>query len=415
MSVASRSAALARHLRLLAIAGTASIALAGCVTKPAAPPAPVAPVAEPGTMPTHPLTENKPTFFNMANIPSDHTPVRVGVILPLQSGSAAVKALADTMLKAAELAVYDSGNKDIVLMTADEGSTAADASAAAERLLNQGAEIIVGPLFAPAVRAVAPAARDRGVVVLAFSTDSSVAGDGVYLMGFLPQNDVNRVVSYALEHDHHKFAVLAPNSAYGDITLDALRATLKDTKGELGDVVRFPDTEDGALNPAAKAAKTDADALLIPDGGPVLRAISPTLGTDGLDPGKVKLLGTGLWNDPANLTQPTLNGGWFAAVDPKNNETFDAKYRAAFDVNPPPLAALAYDALSLVAVLAKGEPYKRFTRAALADPNGFSGVDGIFRFMPDGTTERGLAVLQVSPDGFRVVDPAPTTFVKPGS
>jgi branched-chain amino acid transport system substrate-binding protein len=416
MPVVSRSAALARHVRLLAIAGAASIALAACVTKPAAPTAPVAPVVEPGTTPTNPLTENKPTFFNMPNTPADHTPVRVGVILPFGSGSAAVKALAETMLKAAELALYEAGNKDIVLMTADEGSTTADASAAAVKLLNQGAEIIVGPLFAPAVRAVAPECRDRGVLVLAFSTDSSVAGDGIYLMGFLPQNDVNRIVSYALTQGHHKFAALVPSTAYGDITLDALHTTLKGTKGEIGDIERYQGTEDGAIGPAARIAKTDSDAMLIPEGGQVLRAISPTLGTSGLDPAKVKLLGTGLWNDPANLSAPTLNGGWFAATDPKNDIAFNAKYRAAFDVNPPPLAALAYDAVSLVAVLAKGEPYKRFTRAALADPNGFTGADGIFRFMPDGTAERGLAVLEVTPDGFHVVDPAPTTFVvKPGS
>lgn len=415
MPVASRLAALAQRVRLFATAGAVLIALSGCVTKPILPVV-VGPAVETGgAQAGHPLTENKPTFYTMPNIPADHVPVRVGVILPFSSSTPAVKALAAAMLKSAQLAIYESGNKDIILMTADEGATPSDAAAAGDRLLEQGAEIIIGPLYAPSVKAVSAEARDRGVLVLAFSTDRSVAGDGVYLMGFLPQNDTSRVVSYALAQGHHKFAGLVPNTPYGDVTLDVLKATVTDAKAELGEVQRFFATVDAVLAPAAVIAKTDADAVFIPQGGAILHAAAPTLGAGGLDPAKVKLLGTGQWNDPTLMTEPTLNGAWFAAPDPKDEVAFNAKYREAFGANPPALAALSYDAVSLIAALAKGEPYKRFTRAALADPNGFSGADGIFRFMPDGTAERGLAVLAVTPEGFHVVDPAPTTFVKPGS
>ncbi len=172
-------------------------------------------------MPTNPLTENKPTFLNLPNVPTDHTPVRVGLILPFASGTPAVKALSAAMLKSAQLAVYDSGNKDIILMTADEGATPDSAAAAAIKLLDQGAEIIIGPLYAGSVRAIAHEARDRGVPVLSFSTDRSVAGDGIYLLGFLPEAETNRVVSYAIAHGHHKIAALVPSTAYGDVTLDA--------------------------------------------------------------------------------------------------------------------------------------------------------------------------------------------------
>jgi len=414
MPVASRFAACAPSVRLFAIAAVAAIALSGCVTKPPAPPPPPPP-AETGTVPTHPLTENKPTFLNLANIPSDHTPVRVGIILPFNSSVAPVKALSAAMLKAAQLAMYDAGNKDILLMTADEGATPESAEAAAVKLLDQGAEIIVGPLYAPSVRAISHEARDRGVPVLAFSTDRNVAGDGIYLLGFLPEYDTTRVATYALAQGRHTFAALVPSTAYGDVTLDALKGAVTAGKGEMGEVQRFAGTVDTVLAPATTMAKTDADALFVPLGGPVLRAAAPTLGTAGLNRDKVKLLGTGIWNDPANTQEPTLSGAWFAAPDPKAEASFDDKYRGAFGANPPSLAALAYDAIALVAVLAKGEPYKRFTRAALGDPNGFSGVEGIFRFAPDGTAERGLAILTLGADGFHVVDPAPTTFVKPGS
>ena len=401
--------------RLFAILGLSAIALAGCVTKPAAPPPPPTPVAAPETPAGHPLAENKPTFLTLPNVASDHAPVRVGVILPFTSGTPAVKVLAQALLRSAQMALYESGNHDIILMTADEGSAPADATAAANRLLDQGAEIIVGPLYGPSVKAISGVARDRGVPVLAFSTDRTVAGDGVYLMGFLPENDTTRVVDYALGQGKHKFAALVPTTAFGDVTLDAFKATVTNGKGEVGQVERFEGALDSVVAPAGRIAKTDADALFVPQGGGALRAVAPALTTGGFVPGKVTLLGTGQWNETANLAEPALSGAWFAGPDPKNEITFNAKYREAFGANPPPLAALAYDAVSLVAALAKGEPYKRFTRAALADPNGFAGADGIFRFTPEGTAERGLAIISVAPDGFHVVDPAPTTFVKPGS
>ncbi|MEJ0027872.1 MAG: penicillin-binding protein activator [Rhizomicrobium sp.] len=414
MSGLSRPAARSGAALLFAIASLAAIALAGCVAKPVAPPPP-APVAEPEAPAGHPLTENKPTFLNLPNVPGDRTPVRVGVILPFTSGTPAVKLLAQAMLRSAQMALYESDNHDIILMTADEGSSPGEAAAAADRLLEQGAEIIVGPLYGPSVKAISGAARDRGVPVLAFSTDRKVAGDGVYLMGFQPEGDTIRVVDYALGRGKHKFAALVSSTAFGDVTLSAFKSAVTDGKGEVGQIERFEGTLDGVVAPAARIAKTDADALFLPQGGGVLRAATPALTAGGFLPGKVTLLGTGQWNETANLAEPVLSGAWFAGPDPKNEIAFNAKFREAFGTTPPPLAALAYDAVSLVAALAKGEPYKRFTRAALADPNGFAGADGIFRFTPDGTAERGLAIIAIAPDGFHVVDPAPTTFVKPGS
>src|ERR1700712_2222415 len=223
MPVVSRLAALRQPIRLFATASVIAIALMGCQTKPLEQVV-VTPSLQIATTAGHPLTENSPSFYNMPNIPADHTPVRIGVILPFNSGTPAVKALAASMLKAAQLAVYESGNKDIVLMTADEGATPSDAANAAERLLNQGAEIIVGRFYGPPARAIAPQARDRGVLVLSFSTDRSVAGDGTYLRGFLPQNDTSRVVTYALAQGHHKIAALVPRTSFGDVTLDTLKA-----------------------------------------------------------------------------------------------------------------------------------------------------------------------------------------------
>lgn len=403
--------------RFCAIAGlVASAALAGCQTAPEAP-KPVAPVAPtvapvgPTTTPTHPLTADDPGFTRLGNIPAGKVPVRVGLLLPFSNGSAQTRILAASMMKAAELALFDAGNPNIILISADEGSTPESAAAGARSLLAQGAEVIVGPLFSASVNAVAPLARDRAVPVISFSTDKTVAGNGVYLLSFQPENEIHRIISYAAAQGHKNFAALVPASSYGQHITDAMK------EQAAADGAAVVDIE--TLDPATQAASikavaaSNADAVLIAAGGTALRELAPSLAADGLDTSKVQILGTGVWYDPANNAETALEGGMFAAPAPNAADAFNAKYKAAFGSAPPGLASLAYDAVALVALLSGGEPYHRFTFNALTDPNGFAGIDGIFRFNADGTSERGLAILAVSPEGFRVVDPAPTTFEKP--
>jgi ABC-type branched-subunit amino acid transport system substrate-binding protein len=394
--------------RLCAIAGVAAIAALSACTPPKPAPLPVV-APPPPPVAANPLTRDQTNYLRLPNMAANVTPVRVGIILPFSSGTPATRALAAAMLKAAELALFDSGNRTILLMTADESSPD-QAAAAASKLLSQGAEIIVGPLFGPSVSKVAPLARDRGVPVLAFSTERSVAGHGVYLLSFLPQNEVRRIVSYAASQGHHNFAAMVPQTPYGDVVANAFGDAVKSVSATNIDVEHFAPNTATVMAPSATIAKSNADAVLIAQGGGVLRAIAPSLAFNGLDPAKVKLLGTGLWDDTAITREQTLDGGWFAAPEPDADGTFTGKYKNVYGAAPPQLASLAYDAISLVALLSQGQPYHRFTQAALMDPNGFAGVDGIFRFNTDGTSERGLAILEVQPDGFHVVSPAPKTF-----
>jgi ABC-type branched-subunit amino acid transport system substrate-binding protein len=368
-------------------------------------------VAPQGPIAANPLDRDQPGYLRLPGIAPDVTPIRVGIILPFSSSSPGTRALAASMMKAAELAMFDSGNHGILLMTADEGNGGPAGAAAAQQLLAQGAEIIIGPLFGPSVAAVTPIARDRGVPVLAFSTEKSVAGNGAFLLSFLPQNEVRRVVSYAAANGHHQFAALVPQSAYGDVVGPAFTDSVTAVHGNIVDVERFAPNAGAVAAPSSAVAKSGADAILIAQGGVILRAIGPTLSLDGAGRDKVKLLGTGLWDDPALTREASLEGGWYAAPAPGADAQFIAKYRAAFGSAPANLASLSYDAVSLVALLAQGQPYHRFTAAALMDPNGFAGVNGIFRFNADGTSERGLAVLEMNPSGPVVVSPAPTTFL----
>ena len=401
--------------RLCTILAAVSIAaLTGCQTPSAPPPKLVPPPVAPVKFAPHQLSQDQSYFLRMPNMAQDKTPLRVGVILPFSNPTPATRNLAGAMMKAAELALYDSGSRDIVLMTADDSTRPDDAASAARKLIGQGAEVIVGPLFAASVTAVAPVARDSGVPVIAFSTDRSVAGDGVYLLSFQPETEVRRVVSYAASQGHKNFSALIPSTAYGRVTEEAFREAVDANGGKIAMMEHFSPSG-SVTEQAGFIAKAAPDAIFIPQGGAPLRAMASALAGNGVDIGNTKLLGTGLWDDPATGKENALRDGWFAAPAPDTDQSFVAKYRSTFGSAPPQLAALAYDAISLVALIGAGEPYHRFTQAALTDPNGFAGVDGIFRFRENGSIERGLSVLAVRPGGFEVVSPAPATFEKKGS
>lgn len=336
--------------------------------------------------------------------------MRIGLILPFSDTTPATRKLADAMLKAAQLALYDAGKKDVILMTADESGPAGSASRAARKLLDQGAEVIIGPLFSASAIAIAPEARDRGVPVISFSTDRSAAGHGVYLLSFQPQNEVERVVSFAIAKGHKKFAALIPTTPYGDVVEQSFRDCVLTRGGKLVRIERYNPGAGNVNDPAAAIAKSGADAILIPQGGSTLRALMQVLAYNGMDRNKVKILGTGVWDELRNAKDGMLTGGWFAAPQPSADDTFMAHYHNVYGQVAPTLAALSYDAVSLTVTLSRGRPYHRFTRGALTDIGGFTGTGGIFRFRRDGSVERGLSVLAVEANGFSVVSPAPAVF-----
>ncbi len=393
---------------MAAITGLAGCQSSGPKSRAPAPAAPAEPLAP------HQLSAESPNFLRLSKSPTDRPPVRIGLLLPFSNGSAATRNLANSMLNSAQMAISDTENPDLLLIPADEGTNPADAAKAARKLLASGAEIIVGPLFAGSVKSVAPLARDSGVPVLALSTDRAVAGHGVYLLSFQPENEIHSIVAYAASKGRRNFAALIPQNDYGDRVAAAFAEAVAARKGRVTEIQRFNPAQPQIDLQAAAIARSNPDSLLIAQGGSALRSIAPMLRAHGVDMEKVKLLGTGLWYDPANAREPALAGAWIAAPAPHAQDGFGQKYRSIFDSSSPQLATLTYDAISLVGLMAPGEPYRRFNRYALTDPNGFAGVDGIFRFKPDGTAERGLAILTVTPEGFKVIASPPATFQQAG-
>jgi branched-chain amino acid transport system substrate-binding protein len=335
--------------------------------------------------------------------------LRVGLLLPL---SGVNNALGNAMLDAAQMALFDVADKRLELMPHDTQGTPQGAAEAARAALADGAKLIIGPLLAAEVSAVKSVAREADVPVLAFSTSTTLAGDGTYLMGFLPREEIERVTAFAHAKGVGRFAALAPRTPYGEIAVEALRAAAQKNGASLARVEYYdPATQDlTALVKRFAAVSRDFDALLLPEGGGRLRTLAPLLPYFDVDPDKVHFLGTGLWDEPGIGSEPALNGGWYAAPAPAARADFEKRFRELYRHTPPRLATLAYDATALAAVLAHGENGPDFSAQAITNPSGFAGVDGIFRLRPDGLVQRGLAVLEVHKTGNTVTDPAPETF-----
>jgi ABC-type branched-subunit amino acid transport system substrate-binding protein len=337
--------------------------------------------------------------------------VRAALLLPLSAqGNAGVAAL--SMKNAAELAIAEFKNPDIQLLVKDTGGTPQGTQAATQQALNEGAQIIVGPLFAQSVSAAGQLARPRGIPMIAFSTDANVAARGVYLLSFLPESDVHRIVDYAVTHGKRSFAALVPDNAYGAVVEAAFQQAVARRGGRVVGLERYPLSPPSFQEPARRLAQgaARADAIFIPDNADNVPQVVSALAAAGVNLKRVQLLGTGLWDEPRIFSNQQLHGAWYAAPDPAGFRGFAQRYRGRYGQDPVRTATLSYDAVALIAALSKAQGPAAFSEQALTNSSGFAGIDGVFRFRPDGTNERGLAVMRVTPQGGQVVSPAPHSF-----
>ena len=337
-------------------------------------------------------------------------PVKVALILPLTSSNGQPSVVGQSLRNAADLAYADSAANDVTLLVRDDRSSPDSARDAATQALSDGAEIVIGPLFAPDVREVSKVVHNAGKPMIAFSTDTSAASHGSYLLSFLIESYVDRVVDFAAARGKKSVAALIPDNDYGRVAEAEFQAEAAKRDIRVLGIEHFkPDTREAAVQKIA-ALGEGIDTLFIPEQADAMPAMSSALNAAGINPKRVQILGTGLWNDPRVLALPALQGAWFAAPENGGFNAFAARYRAKYNVDPTRIATLSYDAVSLVAALARSQGAQRFSDTVLLNRSGFSGADGVFRFRGDGLNDRGLAVLQINSGKAVPISPAPKTF-----
>src|SRR5215813_3431741 len=358
-----------------------------------------------------PPIAQQPGGATAANAAVGEGQVRVALILPL-SGQGNASVAGQSMKNAAEMALAEFKSPNIQLLVKDDGGTVQGAQAGAQQAISEGAEIIIGPLFAQSVSAVGQIARTSNIPVIAFSTDVSVAARGVYLLSFLPETDVRRIVDFSISRGKRSFAALLPDNAYGAVVEGAFRQEVSRRGGRVVVLEKYT-LEGNRINEASRRvsqAANQVDSIFIPDGADAVPQVVQGLMASGVNLKRVRLLGTGLWDDPRIFSTVALEGASYAAPEAGGFGNFSGRYRTRYGQDPVRTATLAYDAVALAAALVKTQGPQRFSEQVLTNPSGFSGIDGVFRFRRDGPNERGLAVLRVTPSGGQVVSPAPHSF-----
>ncbi len=392
----------------------------------------------------------------------DRDLVRIGLLLPFSAKSAALRDEARSMLSAAQMALFAAADPRLVLLPKDTGGTALGAQSAAAAVIKDGAAIILGPVLGSAVSAASRPASRADIPLIAFSTDKAVAGNGVYLLSFLPEADMTRMMDYIHTHNQKTYenfsalrsnattrsqdvvirtlALLRPNNRYGDRIEQALFATIKDSDLFVSDIARYGRDSQSMSAPARQIAHVDErnaairawkkeggigdpslspsfhfslpyQAVIIPESGVRLRSLAPLLPFYDVDPKITQFIGTSLWNDEELLREPALFGGWFPAPNAADRGAFTERYERYFGELPSRLASLAHDGVSIIPQTLNDEAGAlRIDHALLERAEGFRGADGLFRFGEDGLVQRLLSVFEIRQGAFREIDPAADGF-----
>ena len=417
-------------------AGFISVAclISACATTSVQPPAPIStggprPDPRPVETPVDPLPtpvtdtadEIDPTYrptgrFVTPSHMAGRDIKRVAVLLPFTHSSSGVRNQASSLLASIEMAMFDMGDESVLLLPKDTAGDVQKTSAVAEEAIEEGADVIIGPLFADNVRAATGIARQADIPVIAFSNDRSAAGGGAYLMSFPPEEEVSRVVDWAVLNGISRFAFLGPRTSYSQRVETSLRFEAARRRGIVIASEFYDSHNDAPVDEANRLASRIQQslelndgkvALMIPDNGVRLLGVAPLIPYYGVNLRRVQYIGTSLWDDPSIWREPVLENAAFASAPPRDIAAFERDYERNYSREPSSLGSLGYDSAALaISFLQDGV----VEAAELEHFDGFRGVNGLFRFRGDGTIERGLSVLAIQPRGTEEIDGAPDSF-----
>ena len=343
-------------------------------------------------------------------------PVVVALLAPLTAANEGAANAGNALANAARMAMIDRADPTMELRVYDTAGNPQGARSMAQKAVGEGAALILGPLFSANTGGVGDVAGAAGINVISFSTDSAVAGGPVFLSGFLPEAEAERIVGFAASRGLDRIAVFYPQTDYGGAAIRGADEAALSSSARVVAASGYPRSFEGIQDnsgPFAGAAlAAGATAVLLPDSGHGLRSASAFMDYSGLDPAVVKYLGLGQWNSSATLQEPTLQGGWFPAPDPNKLDIFSSLYAARYGAQPPFIAVLGYDAVQvagqLLAAARRDGSRTPFGRAELTRIEGFQGALGPLRFEPGGLNQRAMAILAVGARSFEVLDPAPS-------
>ena len=342
--------------------------------------------------------------------------VQVALLVPGGSGQASDELLARSLQNAARMAIGDLAGVKIDLRVYNTAGQPAQAKAMAEKAVEEGAQVILGPVYAQEANAAGVAVAASGVNVLAFSNNPDIAGNNVFVLGPTFQNTAQRLATYAVRNGKGKIMIVHDQNTAGQLGKTAIERGVAAAGGSVVAVGSYEFSQNGVVQAApaivASARSSGASAVfLTADTAGALPLISQMLADNGLSPATTQFIGLTRWDIPAaTLALPGVQGGWFALPDPALYAQYQSRYSAAYGEAAHPISGLAYDGIAAIGALARSGAAGPISKAALTQGAGFVGVNGIFRLRTDGTNERGLAVAQINAGQVVVVEAAPRSF-----
>lgn len=343
-------------------------------------------------------------------------PVPVALLVPGGGENAGDTILAQSLENAARLAITDLDGVKIDLRVYNTAGDAAQAANQAVEAVNDGAKIILGPVYSASANAVAVAVAPRGVNVLSFSNNAQIAGGNLFILGPTFQNTANRLIAHAAAQGKGDVVIAHDSSVAGTMGRDAISAAISRTPGaSLIEAVSYERSQQGVIQaiPTVRAAveRGGASVFLTANSEGALPLLSQLLDEAGVEPTETQYIGLTRWDvPPQTLELPGVQGGWFARPDPTLTQQFSSRYTAAFGKTPHPIGGLAYDGVAAIGALVQAGNTNALNSEGLTQSAGFQGVNGIFRLRADGTNERGLAIAQIQEKQVVIIDPAPRAF-----
>ncbi len=355
-------------------------------------------------------------FGGRTPVVNTRAPVPVALLIPFGSEESNNDILATSLQNAAQLAVSDLGEVKIDLRVYPTAGSPDAAAEAATKAANEGAKIILGPVFADAANAAGAAVSSRGLSVLSFSNNTEVAGGNIFILGHTFENTADRLVRYAASKGLGNVLVVHANNLTGQVGRKAVERAAANSGSEFTGSASYEFSQQGVISAVRDISKQVRDTntntiVFASDTAGALPILAQLLPENGVDPKEVKFMGLTRWDIPTQTLSLTgLQGGWFALPDPSLSGSFRDRYLQAYGQQPHPLAGIAYDGIAAIGALVSSGKSDALSRENLTQRSGFAGVNGVFRLLPDGTNERAMAVVEIEDNQVKVIDPAPRSF-----
>ena len=348
--------------------------------------------------------------------------IQIAVLAPFGAKEKKLSYIGKSLRDATLLAKQDLGNLNIQLRIYDTKGREAISIDSVHSAINDGADIITGPFLPETTKAISTISKSKGIKVISFSNDLTLAGDNIFVIGDTSVNRAEKLIKYSLEQEKYRFGIISSI----DDKYSELENLIRDKIFKNGGIETFSiyysqeleNLSEIAKEAREKAIATNTDVIIFtddPNRKISLLAAELQDMTNSSEKGKIQIIGLSRWDLSSSiLSESSLQGSWVAIPDNRFRAIYEKRFVKKFGYRPHLTSSLAYDAIAAVGALIRKrdieQSYYPFNTNEIVNSNGFIGIDGIFRFKSDRTTDKELAIATIERNQPNVLKLSPNKF-----